>query len=151
MTKRTLSNLCLFSFFIISSDFHTTVYKINDANSQSATKIFEFIDTFGLWSLGTLKKNVVYHNFFLDLFCVAAPPLAPHLQHYNKYNQHILPWHLVSSCDVITATKLLTVLHTDVVPNIAWQLIISQQILQDVTIGVSHHISRCFLWTWFTI
>ena len=42
--KKTLPNLCLLLFFIICSDFHNSVHKINDANSHSGTKIFEFID-----------------------------------------------------------------------------------------------------------
>ena len=61
-----------FSFFIISSDFHSSVYKINNANSQSATKIFKFIDIFGLWSLGTLEKKlctITFSTIYISGFC----------------------------------------------------------------------------------
>ena len=67
--QKNSSKLMSFSFFIISSDFHSSVYKINDANSQSATKIFKFIDIFGLWSLGTLEKKLCTITFSTIYIC----------------------------------------------------------------------------------
>ena len=44
--------------FIICLDFHSSVYKMVDANSQSGTKYWKKLDFFGWWSLVTLEWNL---------------------------------------------------------------------------------------------